>query len=99
MIMSDRIKGTVSWFNSAKGYGFISTEESSGEPKDVFVHFTGIKSNGYKELYAGESVEFEISKNDKGDVAANVVALGSLEERLAFKNAGNKPRKATQTKE
>ncbi|MDI6453785.1 cold shock domain-containing protein [Peloplasma aerotolerans] len=63
--------GTVKWFNSDKGYGFISTEEG----KDVFVHFSAIQSNGYKSLEEGSKVEFDVVNSDRGETAANVTKL------------------------
>jgi Cold shock proteins len=65
------MKGTVKWFNSEKGYGFITTEEG----KDVFVHYTGITGEGYKALDEGQNVEFEITQGPKGDQAINVSKL------------------------
>ncbi|RKD26521.1 cold shock protein (beta-ribbon, CspA family) [Caminicella sporogenes DSM 14501] len=64
-------KGTVKWFNSEKGYGFISVE---GE-NDVFVHFSAIQGEGFKTLNEGEMVEFEIVEGTRGPQAANVVRL------------------------
>ena len=65
-------KGTVKWFNSSKGYGFIAQE--SGE--DVFVHFSAIQGDdGYKSLDEGQAVEFEVSQGPKGAQASNVVKL------------------------
>jgi CspA family cold shock protein len=64
-----REKGTVKWFNGAKGYGFI--QRSTGE--DVFVHFSAIQENGYRSLNEGETVEFDLLKGPKGFQAANVV--------------------------
>jgi CspA family cold shock protein len=61
-------KGTVKWFNNAKGYGFFSTEGK----KDVFVHFKAIVAEGYKTLNEGDTVEFEIEEGPKGPQAANV---------------------------
>ena len=61
-------KGTVKWFNAAKGYGFIQRE--NGE--DVFVHFSAIQSQGYRSLDEGASVEFEVTRGPKGLQAANV---------------------------
>jgi len=61
-------KGTVKWFNAAKGYGFIQRE--TGE--DVFVHFSAIESNGYRSLDEGARVEFEVTKGPKGLQASNV---------------------------
>lgn len=64
-----REKGTVKWFNGAKGYGFI--QRSTGE--DVFVHFSAIQENGYRSLNEGETVEFDLMKGPKGYQAANVM--------------------------
>jgi cold shock protein len=68
---SVREKGTVKWFNGAKGYGFI--QRSTGE--DVFVHFSAIQENGYRTLNEGETVEFDLLKGPKGFQAANVTRL------------------------
>jgi len=64
-------KGTVKWFNESKGYGFITPEEG----KDVFVHFSGIKGDGFKTLPEGCQVEFEITDGAKGPQAINVVKI------------------------
>ena len=64
----ERLKGTVKWFNNAKGYGFIGREEGA----DVFVHYSAIASEGYKSLQEGDQVEFEITEGPKGPQAANV---------------------------
>jgi len=64
-------KGTVKWFNAAKGFGFIS--RSGGD--DVFVHFNAITGNGYKSLNEGDQVEFEVEKGPKGPSAANVTVV------------------------
>jgi len=61
-------KGTVKWFNNAKGYGFIKRE--SGE--DLFVHFKSIVGEGYKTLKEGEKVQFEVEQGPKGLQATNV---------------------------
>ncbi len=66
--MSERLIGTVKWFNPAKGYGFIGRE--NGE--DVFVHFSAIQMDGYKQLKEGDKVEFSVEKGPKGLQAANV---------------------------
>ncbi|MFY9176013.1 MAG: cold-shock protein [Caldicoprobacterales bacterium] len=63
------MKGTVKWFNSEKGYGFIVGEDGS----DVFVHFSAIQVDGYKTLEEGQSVEFEIEQSPRGPQAVNVV--------------------------
>lgn len=64
----ERLKGTVKWFNNAKGYGFIGRDEGT----DVFVHYSAIASDGYKSLQEGDKVEFEITQGQKGPQAANV---------------------------
>lgn len=69
----DREIGTVKWFNSAKGYGFIRRE--SGE--DVFVHYSAIQTEGYRSLEEGAEVEFEVQDGDKGLQAADVAIIGS----------------------
>ena len=69
--MSQRVAGTVKWFNATKGYGFLSQE--GGE--DVFVHFTAIQTEGYRTLEEGQRVEFTIEKGPKGLQAAKVSIL------------------------
>lgn len=64
-----RIKGTVKWFNDAKGFGFI--QRADGQ-KDVFVHFSAISGDGFKSLAEGDAVEFEVVQGDKGPQAADV---------------------------
>ena len=64
-------QGTVKWFNAKKGYGFISDEQGN----DVFVHFSALNMDGFKELKDGEKVEFEVIDGDKGPQAANVSRL------------------------
>jgi len=61
-------KGKVKWFNNQKGYGFITPENG----KDVFVHHTAIKSEGYRTLEEGQEVEFDIQQGPKGEQAVNV---------------------------
>jgi cold shock protein len=69
--MSERIVGKVKWFNKNKGYGFIA--QTSGE--DVFVHFSAIRGEGYRNLEEGQSVEFSIEKGPKGLQAADVIPM------------------------
>lgn len=69
--MSDRFVGTVKWFNPAKGYGFIGRD--SGE--DIFVHFSAVQMEGYRQLKEGQKVEFSIEEGPKGQQAAAVVPL------------------------
>jgi len=65
------MKGKVKWFDSKKGYGFITAEDG----KEVFVHFSGIVSNGFKSLAENQLVEFEIGEGNKGEQAINVTVV------------------------
>ncbi len=69
--MSERVQGTVKWFNASKGYGFIARE--GGE--DVFVHYSALQAEGYRVLNEGQSVEFTVERGPKGLQASKVVAL------------------------
>ena len=69
--MSDKVPGTVQWFNESKGFGFI--EQESGP--DVFAHYSAIVSSGYKTLAEGQKVEFEVTQGQKGPQAENIVAV------------------------
>jgi CspA family cold shock protein len=69
--MSERIIGTVKWFNNTKGYGFIGREGGD----DVFVHFSAIKGDGYRSLEEGQKVEFSIQQGPKGLQAADVMKV------------------------
>ncbi|MDN5343064.1 MULTISPECIES: cold shock domain-containing protein [Oceanotoga] len=62
------MKGSVKWFDSKKGYGFITAEDGN----DVFVHFSAITMDGYKKLEENQNVEFEIVEGEKGPQASNV---------------------------
>jgi cold shock protein len=66
--MADREVGTVKWFNASKGFGFI--ERESGD--DVFVHYSAIKSDGYRTLEEGQRVEFSVAQGQKGPQAQDV---------------------------
>ena len=66
---SFKVRGKVKWFNESKGYGFIEPESG----KDVFVHFSAIKMDGYKTLAEGQEVEFDVIDGPKGPQASNVV--------------------------
>jgi CspA family cold shock protein len=69
--MSDRIMGTVKWFNASKGFGFITRD--GGE--DVFVHHSAIQGEGYRTLEEGQRVEFDVESGPKGLKASNVTRL------------------------
>ncbi|HRV92394.1 MAG TPA: cold shock domain-containing protein [Anaerolineae bacterium] len=69
--MSDRVTGTVKWFNATKGYGFI--ERSDG--KDVFVHYSAISGSGYRSLQEGQQVEFTVVEGQKGLQAQDVTVV------------------------
>lgn len=69
--MEDRNIGTVKWFNSEKGWGFIEREDAP----DVFVHYSAIQTEGFKTLMQGQQVEFSIEEGPKGPQAANVMIV------------------------
>ncbi|MBB3046884.1 CspA family cold shock protein [Litorivivens lipolytica] len=69
--MSDRMTGTVKWFNNAKGFGFITQEGGD----DVFVHFRSIRGDGYKTLDEGQTVEFNLVEGPKGFQAEDVLKV------------------------
>ncbi len=69
--MSERVTGTVKWFNASKGYGFISRD---GGP-DIFVHYSAIQGDGFRNLEEGQNVEFSIEQGPKGLQAADVKAV------------------------
>ena len=70
--MSERETGTVKWFNGAKGYGFIAREEG----EDVFVHYSSIRGEGFRNLEEGQRVEFSIEQGRKGLQANDVIVIG-----------------------
>jgi CspA family cold shock protein len=69
--MSEKEQGTVKWFNGSKGFGFIERDEG----EDVFVHFSAIVGEGYRDLVEGQRVEFTVAQGEKGLQAQDVVAL------------------------
>ena len=69
--MSERITGTVKWFNTSKGYGFITRENGP----DVFVHYSAIESEGFRNLAEGDRVEFTVEQGPKGPQASQVVKI------------------------
>ncbi len=71
--MTDRTTGIVKWFNNAKGFGFITRGEDSGD--DVFVHFRSIRGDGYRTLDQGQEVEFKLVEGPKGLQADDVLKL------------------------
>jgi CspA family cold shock protein len=84
-----RVSGTVKWFSQEKGYGFLQREGAA----DVFVHYSAIDGNGFKVLYEGEPVEFDVIEEAKGPKAANVVRLNPpAQPPRAPRPAGGPPR-------
>ena len=69
--MTEREQGTVKWFNADKGFGFIEREEGD----DVFVHYSAIQGDGYRNLDEGQRVEFDVEQGPKGLQAANVTGI------------------------
>ena len=70
--MSERETGTVKWFNGTKGYGFIEREQGN----DVFVHFSAIRGEGFRNLEEGQKVEFTVEQGPKGLQASDVTMVG-----------------------
>jgi CspA family cold shock protein len=70
--MSERLTGTVKWFNAAKGYGFIGRDDGQN---DIFVHYSSITMDGYRRLKEGQKVEFSVEQGAKGQQAANVIPV------------------------
>ena len=70
--MSERVNGSVKWFNADKGYGFISREGGT----DVFVHYSAIRGQGFRNLEEGQQVEFTVEQGPKGLQAADVAVVG-----------------------
>ena len=69
--MSERITGTVKWFDAGRGYGFVTRDGGT----DVFVHQSAIQAEGYRSLVEGQRIEFEVEQGPKGAKASNVIAL------------------------
>ena len=80
-------EGTVKWFNSRKGYGFIASTDGN----DVFVHYSSINSDGYKTLAEGDAVSFDIVQGEKGPRAENVVPASAAKPKT---KKGEKPKKS-----
>ena len=72
-------EGTVKWFNSRKGYGFIADDQG----RDIFVHYASISSDGYKTLNEGDAVNFEIVEGDKGLRAENVMPKAASDQQAS----------------
>lgn len=68
----ERMKGVVKWFNSGKGYGFIKPENGD---IDIFLHYSGIRGDGYKTIQEGAKVEFDVERTDRGPQARDVVKI------------------------
>jgi len=84
-------KGTVKWFNNAKGFGFLGREGGA----DVFVHYSSIQSDGYKSLKEGDEVEFDIIEGTKGPQADHVVRINDIIQSSAAPSSAT-PASATQ---
>ena len=69
--MSERVQGTVKWFNDGKGYGFIEREDGD----DVFVHYNSLQGEGFKSLQEGQRVEFTLEQGEKGPQAVDVAVI------------------------
>lgn len=69
---ADRMTGTVKWFNGEKGFGFATPDDGG---KDVFVHYSAIQMNGYRNLDEGDRIEFELEEGEKGPKAINVTKI------------------------
>ena len=80
-------KGTVKWFNNAKGFGFLGREGGA----DVFVHYSSIQSDGYKSLKEGDEVEFDIIEGSKGPQADHVVRINEGPPAAAAPSAAAAP--------
>lgn len=73
--MTERVKGTVKWFNNRKGFGFIKRETDNDRDDDVFVHYRSIRCEGFKTLREGQTVEFSLVTGPKGLQAEDVTLL------------------------
>jgi len=72
--------GTVKWFNNAKGYGFVLSEDKE---EDLFIHYSSIQMDGYKSLKAGQEVEYDVQEGPKGMHAVNIRCSGAAQEDSA----------------
>ena len=75
--MSERVTGTVKWFNDAKGFGFLALD---GGGNDVFVHYSAVTGSGFKSLVEGQRVEFSVEQGPKGMTAVDVRKIGAAAE-------------------
>ena len=80
-------KGTVKWFNNAKGFGFLGREGGA----DVFVHYSSIQSDGYKSLKEGDEVEFDIVEGSKGPQADHVVRINDIIQSSTAPSSATQP--------
>jgi CspA family cold shock protein len=86
-------EGKVKWFNTRKGYGFISAPDGT----DVFVHYSNISAEGYKTLAEGDAVDFDIVKGEKGLRAENVVPKSAAENEAAESKPAKKGKTAAES--
>ena len=79
MVEFDKLTGTVAWFSARKGFGFVTPADAMGE-KDIFIHWSGIAMEGYKQLKAGDQVEYDLKDSPKGVIAVNVKLIKASED-------------------
>jgi CspA family cold shock protein len=87
-------EGKVKWFNTRKGYGFISTDDGA----DIFVHYSNIAAEGYKTLAEGDAVTFDVVEGEKGQRAENVIPKAALKTKPAPKAKAAPKRKSAKSK-
>jgi CspA family cold shock protein len=90
-----RQKGTVKWFNNAKGFGFITADE--GADRDIFVHYSALNQDGYRTLREGDSVEFELVDGPKGPSASDVKCLEVREDSDSESGSESETESETET--
>lgn len=77
MVESGRVMGTVQWFSRVKGFGFVRPDD---QQEDVFVHYSAIRGDGYRNLSEGQRVEFTVEDTPKGPQAVDVIGLETADE-------------------
>jgi CspA family cold shock protein len=77
MVESGRVMGTVQWFSRVKGFGFVRPDD---QQEDVFIHYSAIRGDGYRNLSEGQRVEFTVEDTPKGPQAVDVIGLDTGDE-------------------